>query len=99
MAWRAPACSPARALGTAALPAAAQTPGEKFVADFERIRVNVLAMVDAMPAEGLRSAPTPGVRDFAQQIEHLAVDNAPGGGAGTLGPEASPGPVCRRNTL
>ncbi|MEX0893206.1 MAG: DinB family protein [Gemmatimonadota bacterium] len=58
-----------------ALPAAAQTPGEKFVADFERMRVNVLAMVDSMPAEGLRSAPTPGVRDFAQQIEHVAVGN------------------------
>lgn len=56
-------------------PAAAQTPKEKFVADFERMRVNVLAMVDSMPATGLRTAPTPGVRDFAQQIEHVVLGN------------------------
>jgi hypothetical protein len=30
-------------------------------------------MVDAMPAAGLRSAPTDGVRDFAQQVEHVAI--------------------------
>ena len=29
-------------------------------------------MVDAMPSAGLRSAPTDGVRDFAEQIEHIA---------------------------
>ena len=55
--------------------AAAQTPKGKFVADFERMRVNVLAMVDSMPAAGLRTAPSPGVRDFAQQIEHVVIGN------------------------
>jgi len=60
---------------TLAAPAAAQTPKEKFIADFQRMRVNVLAMVDSMPAAGLRSAPTPDVRDFAQQIEHVAIGN------------------------
>lgn len=60
------------AAGTA-LPCVAQTPKEKFIADFERMRVNTLAMVDSMPAAGLRSAPTEGVRDFAQQIEHIAI--------------------------
>jgi DinB superfamily len=55
--------------------AAAQASAEHYVADFERMRVNVLAMVDSMPVAGLRSAPTPGVRDFAQQIEHVVVGN------------------------
>lgn len=55
--------------------AAAQAAAEHYVADFERMRTNVLAMVDSMPATGLRSAPTPGVRDFAQQIEHVVVGN------------------------
>ena len=32
-------------------------------------------MVDAMPASGLRTAPTEGVRDFAQQIEHVVQGN------------------------
>lgn len=56
-------------------PALGQTPKEKFVADFERMRTNVLAMVDSMPAAGLRTAPTPGVRDFAEQIEHVVIGN------------------------
>jgi hypothetical protein len=58
-----------------ALPAAAQSTTERYIAAFERMRGNVLAMVDSMPAAGLRTAPTPGVRDFAQQIEHLALGN------------------------
>lgn len=58
-----------------ASPVAAQATKEIYIADFERMRVNVLAMVDSMPAAGLRSAPTEGVRDFAQQIEHVAIGN------------------------
>jgi len=58
-----------------ALPATAQNTTERYVAAFERMRGNVLGMVDSMPAAGLRTAPTPGVRDFAQQIEHLALGN------------------------
>jgi hypothetical protein len=56
-------------------PALGQTPKDKFIADFERMRINVLAMVDSMPAAGLRTAPTPGVRDFAEQIEHVVIGN------------------------
>jgi len=56
-------------------PARGQTPKDKFIADFERMRTNVLAMVDSMPAAGLRTAPTPGVRDFAEQIEHVVIGN------------------------
>jgi uncharacterized protein YheU (UPF0270 family) len=50
---------------------AAQDMKESFLNDFERQRTNVLAYVDAMPDAGLRTAPTEGVRDFAQQIEHI----------------------------
>jgi coenzyme F420-reducing hydrogenase alpha subunit len=46
-----------------------------LVDDFERQRANVLGMVDAMPESGLRTAPTEGVRDFAQQIEHVVGGN------------------------
>lgn len=60
---------------TMAPPVEAQASKDVYIADFERMRENVLAMVDSMPAEGLRSAPTEGVRDFAQQIEHVAIGN------------------------
>lgn len=55
--------------------AAAQNTTERYIAAFERQRANALGMVDSMPAAGLRTAPTPGVRDFAEQIEHLALGN------------------------
>ncbi len=62
---------------TVLLPATAfgQEFQERYIADFERMRGNVLAMVDSMPDGGLRSAPTEGVRDFAEQIEHVALGN------------------------
>lgn len=53
----------------------AQSPKGKYVADFERMRTSVLAMVDSMPSAGLRTAPTSGVRNFAEQIEHVVVGN------------------------
>lgn len=56
-----------------AAPVHAQGVKPKIQDDFRRLRGNVLGMVDAMPASALRSAPTEGVRDFAQQIEHIAV--------------------------
>ena len=57
-----------------AAPAAAQM-NAALADDFERQRNNVLGMVEAMPESGLRSAPTEGVRDFAQQIEHIVQGN------------------------
>lgn len=69
------ACAALLLLIAAQSPALAQSPKEKYVADFERMRASVLAMVDSMPAAGLRSAPTPGVRNFAEQIEHVVVGN------------------------
>jgi hypothetical protein len=70
-----------RVLATLALVAFATTPlaAQEMTAaladDFERQRDNVLGMVDAMPESGLRTAPTEGVRDFAQQIEHVVQGN------------------------
>lgn len=61
------------ALTTLAPPAvSAQDVGEKLRDDFRRLRANVQGMVEAMPADGLRTAPTEGVRDFAEQVEHIA---------------------------
>lgn len=60
------------AVALAAAPVTGQDK-EKLQDDFKRMRANVLGMVDAMPVTGLRTAPTPGVRDFAQQIEHIAI--------------------------
>ena len=54
-----------------AVPVVAQDMKASLLNDFERQRANVLAYVDAMPEAGLRTAPTEGVRDFAQQIEHI----------------------------
>ena len=58
-----------------ATPLAAQDMRAMLINDFERQRGNVLGMVDAMPDDGLRTAPTEGVRDFAQQIEHVVQGN------------------------
>jgi len=56
------------------VPAAAQTRAQ-LVSDWERQRANVLAYLDAMPDSAMGYHPTPGVRDFAQQIEHFVTTN------------------------
>lgn len=43
--------------------------------DWERHRDNVLAYVEAMPEEHFGFRPTPEVRTFAEQIEHIVVDH------------------------
>lgn len=62
-------------LALTTVPASAQDIKSSLLDDFERQRGNVLGMVDAMPESGLRTAPTEGVRDFAQQIEHVVQGN------------------------
>ena len=62
-------------LALCAAPLAAQNMSAALADDFERQRRNVLQMVSAMPESGLRTAPTEGVRDFAQQIEHVVQGN------------------------
>jgi hypothetical protein len=53
-------------------------PGIKalLLEDFERLRTTVLQYVDAMPDSALGFSPTPGVRTFAQQIEHIVGTNS-----------------------
>ncbi len=58
------------ALSTLSAAAAAQT-RQQLVADAQRERDNVLAYIDAMPDSAMAFMPTPGVRTFAQQIEHI----------------------------
>ncbi|HKO16976.1 MAG TPA: DinB family protein [Gemmatimonadaceae bacterium] len=43
---------------------------QQMIDDWQRQRANVLAYLDAMPDSAMAFRPTPGVRDFAQQIEH-----------------------------
>jgi hypothetical protein len=43
---------------------------QQLVDDWERQRGNMLAYIDAMPDSAMTYHPTPGVRDFAQQIIH-----------------------------
>ena len=56
--------------------AAEMPPRSIMVVDWERQKKNVLAYIDAMPDSAITFAPTPGVRNFAQQIEHFAGTNA-----------------------
>jgi len=53
----------------------AQTPREQILVDWERHRGVVAAYAAAMPEEHLGFRPTPGVRTFAEQIEHIIRDN------------------------
>jgi hypothetical protein len=46
-----------------------------LLADWERDRGNVLAYIDAMPDSALNFRPTPGVRTFAEQIDHIVATN------------------------
>jgi len=62
------------ALSTLASAARAQTK-QQLVDDWERQRTNFLAYIDAMPDSAMAFHPTPGVRDFAQQIQHAVSTN------------------------
>src|SRR5215211_9148021 len=62
-----------------ALPMAAQSampPKSIMLVDWERQKKNVLAYIDVMPDSAMTFAPTPGVRTFAQQVDHFVGTNA-----------------------
>ena len=59
-------------LATPAVHAQAPAP---LLADWQRDRANVLAYLDAMPESAMGYRPTPGVRTFAQQFEHVVESN------------------------
>lgn len=69
------------ALGGALLaggPVRAQAPASdaaRLLEEWRRYEVNVLSYLDAMPDSLLQSRPTPEVRTFAEQVEHIALDN------------------------
>jgi hypothetical protein len=50
-------------------------PSATALADWQRDKTNVLAYVDAMPESALTFRPTPGVRTFAEQIDHVVATN------------------------
>jgi|GEM_PF-334972 len=56
-------------------PVAVQAPRDLMVQHWERQREIVLSYVDAMPEEHFGFRPTPGVRTFAEQIEHIIRDH------------------------
>ncbi|MFN2315333.1 MAG: DinB family protein [Gemmatimonadales bacterium] len=54
-------------------PAAPAMPSQDYlVSGFERQKANLLQYVDAMPDSAWQFMPTPGVRSYAQQLEHIA---------------------------
>jgi uncharacterized damage-inducible protein DinB len=54
---------------------AAQTPSSSALGDWGRSRKNVLAYIDAMPDSAMGFRPTPGVRSFAEQFDHIVTTN------------------------
>ena len=55
---------------------AGMTPKSIMLVDWERQKKNVLAYIDVMPDSAMTFAPTPGVRTFAQQVDHFVGTNA-----------------------
>ncbi len=53
----------------------AQASRDHVVADWERHRANVVNYVEAMPEDAFGFRPTPEVRTFAEQIEHIVTDH------------------------
>ena len=74
---------PVNAQATPAKPASAAKPAtlvaslpkDIMLVDWQRQKKNVLAYIDVMPDSAITFAPTPGVRNFAQQIEHFVGTN------------------------
>lgn len=50
----------------------AQTATTKMIAEFERAKTYTKQYLDAMPEDGYALKPTPEMRSFAQQMDHLA---------------------------
>jgi len=67
--------TPSRAQSSAAGPSAATILKDIMLVDWQRQKKNVLAYIDAMPDSAITFSPTPGVRNFAQQIEHFVGTN------------------------
>ena len=58
------------------VPAAAQSGlSPELLSDWKRNRSTVLSYIDAMPDSAMGFRPTPGVRTFAEQFEHIVTTN------------------------
>lgn len=53
----------------------AQMSKEKQIAEWERAKVYTLEYLDAMPDDGYALKPTPEIRSFAEQMDHIADAN------------------------
>jgi len=75
-----------------ATPVAAQTGGlsPDVLADWQRNRSTVLSYIDAMPDSATGFRPTPGVRTFAQQFDHIVSTNLDVAAIALRGLKASP---------
>lgn len=65
----------AASLALAARTSASAQTRQQLLDDWQRQRDNVIAYIDAMPDSAMTFRPTPGVRDFAEQIVHLTSTN------------------------
>jgi hypothetical protein len=78
-------------LSAAALPVYAQAgPYPDLLADWHRNRTTVLAYIDAMPDSATGFRPTPGVRTFAQQFDHIVSTNLEVAAVALRGLKAAP---------
>lgn len=76
-------------VASGAATAQAQTK-QQMLDDWARQRANVLAYLDVMPDSAMTFRPTPGVRDFAQQIEHAITTDLEVTAMGLRGLSAAP---------
>jgi hypothetical protein len=79
------------ALAVIAAPLMAQTnTTQDLLADWQRNRAAVLSYIDAMPDSAMGFRPTPGVRTFAQQFDHIVSTNLDVAAIALLGRTAAP---------
>ena len=60
------------------------------LADWQRNRTTVLAYIDAMPDSATGFKPTPGVRSFAEQFDHIVTTNLEVAAVALKGQKAAP---------
>jgi len=77
-------------VSAAPLPVRAQAASPDLLADWQRNRTTVLAYIDAMPDSATGFRPTPGVRNFAQQFDHLVTTNLEVAAVALRGLKAAP---------
>jgi hypothetical protein len=78
-------------LATVLRPGHSQTgPYPDLLADWQRNRATVLAYIDAMPDSAADFRPTPGVRSFAGQFDHIVTTNLEVAAVALRGLKAAP---------